>query len=379
MRSLETEVLEKPKVYFENLDGLRFCCFLAVFLFHSFHTESQEILQDKTYLFVTKTLFANGNLGVNFFFVLSGFLITYLLIVENEYSGKIHITKFWIRRILRIWPLYFFCVFFGFVIFPELKELFGQMPNETARPLYYALFLSNFDLIKMGLPDASVLGVLWSISVEEQFYLIWPVLLFVIPVRRYPIVFGVVLIQSVGFRYFYPGYYNDEFHTLSCIGDMAVGAFGAWLMYKGKLKSAISEMPRFVILLLYGLLIWILLDRDFFEYIIGPFERAFTAMVMLMIILEQSFCRNSLWSFGSSKTLSYLGRISYGLYCLHFIGILVVTNSFKFFSIELGLWQVLLIETVCALLLTIFLAAVSYRFFESPILKFKERFSFVRK
>ena len=102
------------KIYFENLDGLRFLCFLSVFFFHSFHTEYAYIKNTETYNFIKFSVFGNGNLGVNFFFVLSGFLITFLLIAEKELNGQINLRKFWIRRILRIWPLFYFCVFFGF-------------------------------------------------------------------------------------------------------------------------------------------------------------------------------------------------------------------------------------------------------------------------
>src|SRR5205085_9627779 len=116
------------------------------------------------------SLFGNGNLGVNFFFVLSGFLITYLLIEEKKLTGKIHIGNFWIRRILRIWPLYFACVFIGFVLFPFAKHMAGGTSAETADPWYYLAFINNFDYIKKGLPDSPGLGVLWSVAIEEQFY-----------------------------------------------------------------------------------------------------------------------------------------------------------------------------------------------------------------
>ncbi|MBK8471912.1 MAG: acyltransferase [Sphingobacteriales bacterium] len=99
-------------------------------------------------------------------------MITYLLIAEKQLNHQIDVPRFWLRRILRIWPLYYCCVLFGFYAFPMLKTLLGQTPNETATVGYYLAFLSNFDLIAQGLPDASILGVLWSVAVEEQFYLL---------------------------------------------------------------------------------------------------------------------------------------------------------------------------------------------------------------
>src|SRR4051794_13937383 len=110
----------KPAEYLPNLDGLRFMCFLSVFFFHSFHTGYDHIKYSEPYVFIKWTVFQNGNLGVNFFFVLSGFLITRLLLDEKSRNGKIHIFNFYIRRVLRIWPLFYFCLIFGFIIFPLL-------------------------------------------------------------------------------------------------------------------------------------------------------------------------------------------------------------------------------------------------------------------
>src|SRR5690606_19427107 len=112
-------------------------------------------------------LFGNGNLGVNFFFVLSGFLITYLLLIEMQLRGRINIGSFYIRRALRIWPLFYFCVAFGFIAFPFFKSMLGEIPNESANVVSYLFFLNNFDFIKNP-PDSSVLSVLWSVAIEEQ-------------------------------------------------------------------------------------------------------------------------------------------------------------------------------------------------------------------
>ena len=190
--------MKTNKVYFENLDGLRFVCFFLVFIYHSFYTQNDYISDAFVYKFVKQFLFANGNLGVNIFFVLSGFLITYLLIQEKKLRGQIDLKKFWFRRILRIWPLFYLCVFFGFVCFPLLKSSFGEAPAEPASLGYYLTFLNNFDFIKV-IPDATSLGVLWSVAVEEQFYLIWPLVLFLLPIKRYWIAFVSVILVSLNF------------------------------------------------------------------------------------------------------------------------------------------------------------------------------------
>lgn len=371
----------KKKIYFENLDGIRFICFLSVFFYHSFHTEFPALKQTGVYQFIKFELFSNGNLGVNFFFVLSGFLITYLLIEEKKLNGQIDLKKFWLRRVLRIWPLFYFCVIFGFYFFPFLKTLFGQQPNETASIWYYITFLNNFDFIHNGLPDASILGVLWSVAIEEQFYLFWPVLLYIFPVKKYWIVFSATIICSLTFRAFNDTPVMLEHHTLSCIGDMAVGAFGAWLITEFSVfKSKIENLKSIEILSVYLVFFFIFLFRDdllYGNHYIRIFERSFIAIVILIIILEQNFSKKSFFKFSNYKTISSLGIITYGLYCLHFIGILITTTLTKKLGWNTQLWQVLILETLLSLMFSIIISKISFRYLESPFLRLKNKLSFI--
>ena len=329
-------------------------------------------------------MFANGNLGVNFFFVISGFLITFLLIKEKEQNGQINLLNFWMRRILRIWPLFYFCVFFGFIIFPFIKTIFGQTPNETANWIYYVTFTNNFDFIVKGLPDASILGVLWSVAIEEQFYLIWPILLFLLPQKRYWLAFTTVIIGSLLFRTIYidnPAMLEN--HTLSCIGDLATGAMGAWLINeKTTFRRFIENLKRYQILLLYVVFILIFLFRkEMLMSITGIriFERFFIAIVIMIIILEQCYAKNSLFKMKNFRTISNLGIITYGLYCLHFIGILITINLTRMLSINTHLWQVICIDMPLSLLISILIAKISYRIYEKPFLKLKNRFAYFSK
>ena len=369
--------------YFENLDGLRFFCFLSVFFFHSFHTENPAIKSSPIYHFFKVTLFGNGFLGVNFFFVLSGFLITYLLIKEKRNSNTIHIGNFWVRRILRIWPLYFACVFYGFVIFPYTKTLAGTVPNETANPWYYIAFISNFDYIHKGLPDATGLGVLWSVAIEEQFYLAWPVILSFFSLKKFWVPLVLILLGSLVFRAMNDVPVLHEMHTLSCIGDMALGGLGAWLIQESSFfKSKVTNLPRWFIIGVYLAFIAVFLFRDEFllsSYWVRVFERLLISTIMLLIILEQCFARHSFYKMGQLKIASRLGIITYGLYCLHFIVISIVTGLSKKFGMNSQVWQVVFMETAISLLITIAISKLSYRFFESPFLKLKEKFSFTEK
>lgn len=372
------------KIYFENLDGLRFLCFLSVFFYHSFYTEYTYISSAPLYQLVKRDIFGNGNLGVNFFFVLSGFLITYLLIEEKKMQHRINLRFFWTRRILRIWPLYYFCVAFGFVIFPMLKVKFGGTPNETASPAFYLSFLSNFDFIQKGLPDASILGVLWSVAIEEQFYVVWPILLAVLPLKRYWIAFVSVIGISLLFRAQNPTYMAYEHHTLSCIGDMAVGAFGAWgIIEFPRFRQFYEQCPKWLIAVVYALFAGIFFFRDEIQAwgipLINVSERILIAGLILFIICEQNYAEHSLFKMSRFPLFTRLGRISYGLYCLHFIGILVTTTLNRKLGFNKELWQVMLIETPVALLLSIGLSTLSYSFLEKPFLRLKRRFEFITK
>lgn len=375
--------MKTKKIYFENLDGLRFLCFLSIFFFHSFHTDISYLRESPTYEFIKRDLFGNGNLGVNFFFVLSGFLITYLLIEEKKLNGQINIKRFWYRRILRIWPLFYACVAFGFVIFPYLKSFFGETPNETATIIPYLTFTNNFEFIAKGPPDASVLGVLWSIAVEEQFYFVWPIILYLIPIKRFWIAFLSVILLSLIFRYIEPNQRVHEYHTLSCIGDMALGSLAAWLTLVSTLfKNFIKRLSRLEIAMIYVgfILCYFFHDKIFPLIPLGNvFDRLFIAILIAFIILEQNFAEKSFFKMSNFKRITKLGVISYGLYCLHFIGILIATTITAKLSLNEQLWVVLFLETILALCITILISWLSYKYFEAPFLRLKSKFSYIKK
>lgn len=366
------------KHFFKNLDALRFISFLVVFLFHSFHSQNQAILDNPLYSFVKRDLFGNGNLGVNFFFVLSGFLITYLLIIEKKNQGKIKLLNFWMRRVLKIWPLFFFCIFFGFTIFPQIKLFFGESSNETANPYYYITFLNNFDFLNKGLPDASILGVLWSVAIEEQFYLVWPIILIAFSVKRYWIPFSLIILTSLVFRAYYNNLMINEHHTISCISDMVVGAFGAWCILNFNwFKEKIESLNKSAIFLVYTSVLIIFFFRD--ELLLSNqylmiFERLIISIIFLLVILEQNYSVNSFFKLGNLRLFSNLGKVTYGLYCLHFIGILVALKLTGLIGLNSNIWQVIFIEAPLSLLISILIAKISYRFFELPFLKLKKLF-----
>jgi len=373
-------MLQQKKIYFPHLDGLRFVAFFVVFLGHSFHTTLPNISDASIYQ-ILRSICRHGYLGVNFFFVLSGFLITYLLLHEQRWQQKINVGYFYMRRILRIWPLYFSVVFFGFVLFPLLKTLLGQSPNETASLSLFLTFLSNFNNLWHGPPDASMLGVLWSVSIEEQFYLVWPVLLAFVTPKRYMWLFVVVILLSLSARIYYMHDASARyFHTLCVISDMAVGAVLAYASFNySHYVLLIKNMPQKYIVAAYFLgFIGIILLKTY--PLQGPLlvaERLLLAIFFAFVVAEQCFAQHSWYKMGNYARISYWGRYTYGLYCLHFIGILVALTLSKKMGTHRYLWGVLLLETVLALGFSMLLSWCSYHYLEAPFLRLKKRFAFI--
>lgn len=366
--------MTKTQKYFRNLDALRSLCFLMVFFFHSFTTKNESVYTSYNYRFIKQDIFGNGNLGVTFFFVLSGFLITFLLAQEKIDTGKINIISFWIRRVLRIWPLYFTCLFIGFVIFPFAKQLMGVPYDETANLSAYLYFGGNFDFIHNGRPDASILGVLWSISVEEQYYLFWPLILILFQIKHWWIPILTIIAISLAFRIQYTDYLNREFNTLSCMNDLAIGSLFGWLFaYSISFKK--SKLFKWL-WINYFLFILLYFFKDELEKFnaFDVLSKLIIAIIIVGIILHQANERSKIQLY-NWKLLSKLGKYTYGLYSLHFLGILItVTITQHILKLD-NVWSVFIIDTVISLLCSILLAYLSYSYLEKPFLKMKKRFS----
>ncbi len=386
----QTKVPAKTKIFFPNLDGLRFISFLVVFLFHAHLSVFSYLIDSQPRLYKTiEFLFQHGSLGVNFFFVLSGFLITYLLIKEKEFTGTIHVPNFYVRRILRIWPLYYLCVLVGFVGFGLLKQMTGGIVEENANPWYYTFFAANFDIMHTWpeKPDALLLSVLWSVAVEEQFYLTWPLILYLVPLKKYKYVFPAIMLLSLIFRSFHTGDNDQEFgiryfHTFSLIGDMALGGlFAYFVSYESRFKSWVVNLSKPLILLLYVTTLGVTL----FKHVLFPpgipviFERIAIAFLFGMIILEQNYAKHSLFKMGNFKLMSKLGIYTYGLYCLHFLGLYFAIKVMNALHLNGSLTWVSLGMALLAFLLSVAVSLVSYHFFEKRFLRWKDKFAFIVK
>jgi peptidoglycan/LPS O-acetylase OafA/YrhL len=281
--------------------------------------------------------------------------------------------------------LFYLCVFIGFVLFPPVAHLVGVSGPETARPLYYVFFLNNFDVIESGHPKSLILGILWSIAIEEQYYLSWPLILSFLPLRYFKHACIAILAGSLVFRFFH----HDQpdvlyFNTFAVIGDMALGGLFAYLTsYPNKFLDYVTNMSRWKILGIYAIAAFLFLLRRKLFYGGLPYsavpERLIIATFFGLIIVEQNFSKNSFFKFSHFKLMTKMGIYTYGLYCLHFIGIyaaLAITQQAggSPFSLASNL-----VMAVLALMITIGLSLLSYHLFEKKFLTLKDKFAFITK
>ena len=380
--------VNKTKVFFPNLDALRFFAFFFVYLSH---TNIGDLLianiENGLIRAIIKFIFHNGELGVSVFFVLSGFLITYLIITEINNNGRLDIKAFYIRRTLRIWPLYFLVLIFGFELYPFLKELLGIHSDLCSRPLFYYLFLSNFDLIHIRQlcpgNEAMINGITWSVAIEEQFYLIWPIFFIFISKRIFPYLFIILLVLGFIFRF---NNLSDNhilyYHTLSVFGDLIIGAFAAYLViFSKKFKLFFEKLKLKAIIFIYIIGFIICIFGHLLNYLdlFKLFYRFLTSSFFAYIILEQNFNANSSIKLGKLKLNSIARKYTYGYYLLHPISILIVDVISRIIKFDVSGWFGILGSATVALLITFVISYISYHYFEIHFIKFKDRFSYVIK
>ena len=366
------------KVHFHSLDALRFFAFLKVYLLH-------VPLQGDFPIF--SFLKSGGGIGVSFFFVLSGFLITYLLVFEKLQIGQINVKKFLIRRSLRIWPLYYLIVIIVFLLPFEFKDFIGLHMNGGGYHFdwkYSFTFLENYKmLIEDNPPITSPLSVFWSLCIEEHFYLFWIICLFFIPVKyifRFFIFCFIIAWNARLFEYLYLDNTNVTTNDLFTNLDFfASGGILGYLVAKDyeKIAGIIQNIPYWIkSFVMLCILLIVIFQKQILPYnpesifiLIRPTIIAilFTILLSLFIPINSNFKIKS-------KALSYLGSISYGLYVYHLIFIHIVFQYFINKNIKIDDWQTASIFILLTLGLSIIISSFSYHFFEKPFLSFRERF-----
>jgi len=360
-------------IYLPGLNGLRAIAALAVVVSHITQGLGEfgldPYLFGKTFEGTPKGLELAGY-GVSVFFALSGFLITYLLLREKE-EGRINIRNFYIRRILRIWPLYYF--YLGLCIITILYQ--GDSINEGSL-FYYLFFSANIAFIQ-NIPIPFMLHY-WSLGVEEQFYAFWPWLarLEIKKLLRISIIIlALLLLLKLVFRIIdikynislpYTVIHVTRFHC------MLMGAIGAILYYKkNNLFMAITTSP--VTQAICWACIGIAAMNKF--HLVAMIDNELISAITLCLIMGQVAGKFKIINL-ENNVMDFVGKISYGIYVYHPLILLYLSRVLGAIPGE-SLFKYLIVYLVIVFV-TICVAWISYEYFEKKFLKIKLKYSTVR-
>lgn len=350
--------------YIPQFDGLRGVAILMVLIGHSGFLEALPNLGSLEYT----------RFGVDLFFVLSGFLITGILL--DAKGSEHYFRNFYARRALRIWPLYYAILFLAFVVTPLLAP--STRPAAGVWPAF-VFYVQNIALVHRDAYPFG-LGATWSLAVEEQFYLTWPLLVFLLKRRTLALVSASLVFVSLslrltGYLHGAPSGFVHQF-TLSRLDAIALGTLAAlWLRSPScTLDRWRTRAYQFLALGLAGVILArTLMHRN--SSIVGYTFLGMTFAGLLGVSLVSDARSSLLGRSLSAGWLRYIGKISYGIYLLHYPLFLLwgrLIASQNFFPSNTVVRN--LIAFAGQMLLAILAASVSWRFFERPILQLKKQF-----
>ncbi|HET9402110.1 MAG TPA: acyltransferase [Candidatus Acidoferrales bacterium] len=373
------------RYYKPELDALRLFAFLSVFCCHMLQPirfSKHSGLRDGMKMFAVSAREA-GSFGVSLFFLLSAFLITDLLLREWTQTKTVEVRAFYIRRTMRIWPLYFLGLLGG-VLLGTIEPQYRLSPLTISAFVFLAGNWAFSAVLLSGTP----MGPLWSISVEEQFYLLWPTLAKLGGRRALLRASILICILSVLTTYVLALFSFDRDRVIfpNSMVQFQFFAIGAIIAILLQGRAPRIPLAGRICLVGAGICMWMVAVAGMRIHNIGLPPSAATLATGYGMVAAG--CCAILFGFLGldarfvPKSARYLGKISYGLYVFHFWMILAATSVVRHFA-----WNVLVVRRPLfvpaaidglALLMTICLAALSYRFFESPFLKIKERFAIIR-
>ena len=352
------------KKHIPALDSVRGLAVLLIMLFHCFNY----------------VVFKFGWIGVDLFFVLSGFLITGILL-DSKATANCY-KNFIVRRILRIFPLYYFILLFCLVVVPLIwPKLFGNgFEYYIHHQSWFWLYMQNWLYSKTGFPDNHTLVHLWSLAVEEQFYIFWPLVVRIFNTKKLFAVCLIIIIFSLIFR-FYIGVKMGLIHpfqymaTLSRMDALITGAIIAILIRKRPAWLEKYTVPVFIIsLIILGASMLYLRAVLFLRLApVYTFIDILSGCLLIFMLSKRKFL---ILRPLHHSVFSFLGKYSYGLYVYHYI----LYNVFEY-SVLPKLITVIEKKEIALLgigivvfFISIPISMLSYNYLEKPFLKLKRFF-----
>jgi peptidoglycan/LPS O-acetylase OafA/YrhL len=360
--------------YLPGLNSLRFFAAFFVVISHAGISLDKLGIQPASQL----AFLNRGGDAVDFFFTLSGFLITYLLITEIHQTGSVSIKQFYLRRVFRIWPLYFLVVCIGFFLLGYVYPKIYHQPffsfNIPEGLLLFIFFMPNYAAKNYSV---GLLNPLWSIGVEEQFYLFWAPLVklfkkYLLPMILLFIIASLTFYASVYYRLFHISSSWESFFLTQKFYSMAIGSLFGYLLYHHAdwYNDSIFANKNAQLLLL-AVILWHFLFHNVAET--GLWFKVLFSLLYGLLILNVSVVKEKLINI-DQPVLTYLGTISYGIYMYHMLVdyCLRITLS-KFAFLHLPKMLLVPFYYILMIVATIGVAALSFRYFERYFLQLKDR------
>jgi peptidoglycan/LPS O-acetylase OafA/YrhL len=381
------KIAVRDRFYFPQLDGLRFLAFFLV-LVHHFYPPADYFSVLPAAADVIGVFHTYGWAGVDVFFVLSSFLICHLLLLERDRSGSISVRRFFIRRALRIWPLYFPYLVLSMVIAPLILT-HGTMPEQyhitLSEHLFpFLTFLGNFSYAYFHQSLANVyFSHLWTVCLEEQFYFLIPILLTCWPIRWNASFLWcglVVLIFTMACRAYVIGnhipYPMVWTNSLCRIDPFVIGA-GCALLLRAKPAWMKRNVGAPLFAASAGGFALITLFPDVGQSMQTVWQLLVVSVSAGCLVLS-AMTPGGVGRFFAWGWLPFLGKISFGLYVYHVVALDFMARHLTtrpFLGMNAASFM---IDFAIVAGLTIAVSAASYLIYEKPILRFKERFEIIR-
>ena len=367
--------------YIKGLDTVRAFAIILVILWHWF----PRIPIDSPLGFIQHVLIPTGEFGVNLFFVLSGYLITSILIKANaENTDKLSILKnFIVRRALRIFPIYYLFIAFLFILTCTCKDF--EYPIYKDNVVYFLTYTTNFLVIKKR--EWIIFAHTWSLAIEEQFYLIWPVLLLMIRkewLKYLCIAFVFIAMISVFVYHYILKIDFDPIFTTCCFDAFGIGGLYAYCQTDAVQLAKFKKYLRLAVPLAIAVYFaWKVVPYIGFTPKLNVFSRTVDSVISIWIIDLVVYNRSE-WTrkyLLENKTLNMIGRVSYGIYLFHtafptLYNRFLINNIIAAFPASEAFLHNGVVSFVLMLLGLYLWCYLSFRFIETKITDLKNRFNY---
>ena len=336
------------------------------------------------HIFYEYYIFHIGWIGINLFFILSGYLITQRLFHFKEQSLKNYFRNFYVRRILRIFPLYYGVLIFFLILLPNLSDRFQSYYSELREiQACYWLYISNWQIIFHGLPAQPLFFHFWSLAVEEQFYFVWPILFIVFNnTRSKYFLIAILILISILTRIFTANPLNAYLNTLTAAEPLLLGSILSIMHKKGIIEKVNNWLTVGSIFSSLFLVFTIIQNTDLHITNSLLMKYGYSAIDIIMAFILCSTLVSNLWGLKirylfSQRWIRWLGKYSYAIYVYHWI--ILQTLIFKFESVLVGVNVNHLVAYLTAratgIILILILSYCSYHFYEKYFIGLKKYFS----